>query len=265
MVELGSVTKAVTGLLLADAVVRGEVDARHDARRLPAGRPGGDHARAARHPHRRAPARAARAPAPRRLPRHDRPVRAHDRLRARATTSHACASAARAARATATSAPRCSARRSPPVPALPTSGWRRSACSTRSGSPRSGREGGPEPAQPHGRGGRPVAAVDARRLRARGLPARHRPRRARPRGRLPGAAAGAGRRGGARAHAPGAAATASARGWAGSRRGACGGTTAARTGAAPSSRCGRQSGRAVAAVANSRKAPDRAAVAQLNS
>ena len=252
VVELGSVTKAVTGLLLADAVVRGEVALDDRARRLPARRPGAaiTLGRLATHT-----AGLPRVPLAllRRVGFLDthRPVRAHDGPGAACTTSPPSGSAVagrpRYSNLGAALLGQALAARA----GRPTSG----SCTERVLGPLGVDEvwaqGGPQPATPHGRRGRPVAAVDAGRLRAGGLPARHGPRRARPRGGLPRAAGRAGRRGGARASRATPAATARAGlGWMEAAR-ACGGTTAARTAAARSSALRPRARRAVAAVANS--------------
>ena len=170
--ELGSVTKAVTGLLLADAVVRGEVDLDTTLDRcLPGARP-------------------LLLPTSRRTPPESRGSRSRCcaawasrtppiRMRTRPSTSSCPTSRAsgggESACATRTSAPRCWARRSRRAAARPTSSsWRSASCGPLGieeiwrGWP--ARRPAPRPARP----ARP--AVGVRRVRARRLPPRHRAR-----------------------------------------------------------------------------------------
>ena len=267
VVELGSVTKAVTGLLLADAVVRGEVGARRrrSTPACPAPGRGSRWRQLATHtaglprvplallrrngflgttdPYARTTVARARAT-----------TSAHVRIRRRGRPHYSNLGAALLGQALA-------ARAGHGYEALVHARDPRAARHHRGlGAGRAG-------ARAAARAPRAArAAVVARRLRARGLPARHGARRAGARRGLPASRRPAWRRRCALALVPRARGrfVEHGLGWLESARHV---VAQRRHEREPRLRraSGPQSGRAVAAVANSRRAPDRAAVAQLNS
>ena len=186
VVELGSVTKAVTGLLLADAIVRGEVaPARRWTPACPAPGPG---SRSRRSPPTPPGCRACRSPSSAATASsHDRPVRGDDgpragggprhvRIRRRGRPHYSNLGAALLGQALA-------ARAGTSYEGLATpASWSRSA------SRRCGRRAARRPRSPTGAAGGPSPRGRSAPTR-RPEPARHRARRARARHGLPGSAA----------------------------------------------------------------------------